>query len=159
MKIVALIVCDDHLYSGGYKTINSLKYFNPEVEVVLYNTKEIERIKSKYKIPPNLWFSAPFFCQDYVENNGRPDILIKLGADCLVLDKIDEIINLNYDVAAARNDSDEIGDRDERHNRPDIIRDIPNHEWINADCVAIKNFNFLKERNQKFLLYLLVAHS
>jgi hypothetical protein len=145
MKIVALIVCDDHLYSGGYKTINSLKHFNPNIEVALYNTKEIQRVKQKHRIPDNLWFSAPFFCYDYIEKNDKPDILIKLGADCIVLDNIEEILNLNYDAASARNDPDQVGDRYEKHNRPDIIRDIPNHEWVNADFVCIKNFAFLRD--------------
>lgn len=145
MKIVALVVCDDHLYAGGHKTINSLKYFNPNIETVLYGTKEVEEVKQKYQIPSNLWFSTPFFCHDYLEKYGRPDVLIKIGADCLVFDNLDEMINLNYEVASARNDPDQVGDRDERHNRPDAIRNIPNHEWINADLVCIKNFTFVRD--------------
>lgn len=143
MKIVALIICDENIYSGGYKTINSLKFFHPEIEIALYNSKEIERVKATYNIN-DLWFSSPFFCFDYIKNNGAPDLLIKLGGDCLVLGELNEAINSEYDVACARNDPD-IGDRDERHNRPDIIRNIPNHEWVNADGVFIKNFNFLND--------------
>lgn len=145
MKIVALVMCDDHLYWGGKKTINSLKFFHPEIDIALYDSKEINRIKAKYKIPDSLWFSAPCIIDDYLKSHEKPDILIKIGADCLVLDQLNEIYELDFDVASARNDPDEIGDRDERHNRPDIIRDIPNHEWVNADFVVIKNLKFAED--------------
>lgn len=143
MKAVAIVMCDDHLYSGGWKTINSLKYFHPEIEVCLYDTKEINRIKKEYDVPDNLWFSAPIVCMDYVKKHGMPDFLFKIGADSLILHKLDEVFDGDYDVACARTDND-YHTQDERHNRPDIIRNIPNHEWVIADFVVIKNYEFLK---------------
>jgi hypothetical protein len=141
MKIVAIIMCDEDVYCGGLKTISSLKYFHPEIEIVHYGTSEINRVKQKYGMT-DLWFSGPLIIRDYLDNHNAPDILIKIDADCLVLGRLDEVINLNYDFAAPRNDPDSVVG-DERNNRPDIIRDIPNHEWVNAGFNAIKNFNFV----------------
>ena len=146
-------MCDDGLYSGGLKTKNSIQYFHPKIDVVIYGTSEIERVKKKYEIDDSLWSSAPCIIDDYLELNGKPDLLIKIDADCLVLDSLDEVFNLSYEVASARNDPDQVGDRDERHNRPDIIRDIPNWEWVNAGFVAIRNFDFASRYLQKVLDY------
>ena len=137
-------MCEEHIYFGGLKTINSIKYFHPEIEIIHYGTSEINRVKQKYGMT-DLWFSGPLIIRDYLDNHDAPDILLKMDADCLVLGELDEIIDLNYDFAAPRNDPDNVGDRDERHNRPDIIRTIPNHEWINAGFNCIKNFEFVNK--------------
>lgn len=152
MKIVALVMCNSWIYNGGLKTINSLKYFHPEIDVVIYGDKEIDSLKKKYNIDDSLWMSGPCLMMDYLDSNPAPDLLVKIGADCLVLGKLDEIINQNYDVASPRNDSDQVVG-DERLNRPDIIRDIPNHEWVNADLICVKNMDFIKKYYEKVMDY------
>jgi hypothetical protein len=140
-KVVVLVICDDGLYFNGEKTINSLKYFHPEFKIIKLSTQEINKFRKELNcdwlglIAPNIMKT--------VWDKEQPDLLIKIGADCIVLDTLNEILDSDYDVACGRNDSDLVGDRDEKHNRPDIIRDIPNHEWVNADLVCIKNYEFL----------------
>jgi hypothetical protein len=140
-KVVVLVICDDGLYFNGEKTINSLKYFHPEFKIIKLSTQEINKFRKELNcdwlglIAPNIMKA--------IWDKEQPDLLIKIGADCIVLNTLNEILDSDYDVACGRNDSDLVGDRDEKHNRPDIIRDIPNHEWINADLVCIKNYEFL----------------
>jgi hypothetical protein len=151
MKIVVFVLCEDHVYGGGRKSINSIKYFNPDFKIVRYGTHDINRLKAQYNCP-DLRFINPLGLKEVWENE-NPDILIRLGSDCLVLGEFNEIIDYDYDVAAARNDADDIGNRDERHNRPDRINDIPNHEWVNADLIAIKNYQFVEKYYKQILDY------
>lgn len=138
MKTVVLIICDNGLYCDGNKTINSIKYFHPEFKIIRYNTKDINRFREKFNekwlglIAPEIMLEV--WCSE------KPDLLIKIGADCLILDSLNEIIKENYDVASARNDPDQVNDeRDESFNRPDVIKNIKNSEWINADLICVKN--------------------
>lgn len=151
MKVTAVIVCEDGLYHDGKKTINSLLHYNPDFNVVVLATKEMLYATRKYNLTSIVYITPPTI-KEYIEKCSS-DIILKLGADCLVLGRLDEIITGDFDVASARNDSDFVGNRDERHNRPDIIRDIPNHEWVNADCVAIKNRRFLDDWLEMTLAY------
>jgi hypothetical protein len=142
MKTVAIIFCEDNFYLGGQKTLNSLKYFHPEFKIVKYGTKEIKELKEKYNCS-DIRFIAPLAMKDTWETE-NPDLLIKFGGDLLVLGVLDEVINLDYDVAAGRNDPDSVTG-DERNNRPDLIRDLPNNEWVNADFICVKNKKFLDD--------------
>ena len=142
MKSIALILGQKELY-WKQKSINSFKYFHQDIQILDYSEEEINYYFNKYNIQ-DFRFLAPLILKDVWEQY-KPDLLIKIGADCLTLGKFDEVLNLNYDVACGRNDPDLIGNRDERHNRPDIIRDIPNHEWVNADLICIKSKQFLDE--------------
>lgn len=151
MKTVVFVLCQDDVYHGGQKSINSIKYFHPEFKIIRYGTEDINRIKNQYNCP-DIRFIYPLALKEVWENE-KPDLLIRLGADCLVLGNLDEVIHSDYDVAAARNDPDCVGNRDESNNRPDRIRDIPNHEWVNADFIAIKNYEFVEQYFQQTLDY------
>ena len=153
MQITAITLCDDGMYFDGLKTINSLKYFHPEINIVKYGTAEIKALKDKYKFDDSLWFSDSCLLDDFISKNEFPDILIKIGADCIVLDTLDEVLNGNYDVACPRNDPDQIEGRDEKHNRPDILRELPNRNWVNADFIAIKNIDFIHAYHSQNMRY------
>jgi hypothetical protein len=145
---------DDGMYFDVLKTINSIKYFHPNFNIVKYGTSEIKRLKEKYQFDDSLWFSDSCLLDDYISRNPFPDILIKIGADCIVLDKLDEVITWDYDVACPRNDPDEVGDRDERLNRPDILRTLRNRFWVNADFIAIKNKDFIGAYHEQNMRYM-----
>lgn len=151
MKIIIFVLCDDHIYGGAAKSVNSIKYFHPKFKIVKYGTEDINRIKKQYN-NPDIGFIYPLALKE-VWNNEKPDLLIRLGADCLVLGTLDEVINWDYDVAAGRNDPDCVGDRDEKNNRPDIIRDIPNWEWVNSDFLGIKSYKFVEQYFDQTLDY------
>lgn len=143
MKVIAVTNCDDHLYHGGYKAINSFKYFHPDIPIFRYGTKEIGEIKEKYNCD-NFFYLGCIIARD-IWYKEKPDLLIKLAGDCLCLGKLDILFDLDFDFAAARNDCDVIGNRDERINRPDEIIGILNDQWVNADFFLVKNQNFLDD--------------
>lgn len=151
MRLVLLVICDDGIYRNGEVTVKTFKYFHPEAEIVLANTAVIDKYRKKYN---EKWAGliAPSIAKDVFAEK-HPDILIKMGADCIVLSRMEEALSLNYDVASARNDPDQVVG-DERLNRPDEIRDIPNHEWVNADLICCRNYDFLVKYEELTLDYL-----
>jgi hypothetical protein len=154
MKKIAFIFAQEELF-WKQKAINSFKYFHPDFELINFGSKEINAYINKYNlnnINLNFRFLGPIMLRDIWENYS-PDLLIKLGADCLTLGRFTEVIENNYDVACGRNDPDIIGNRDERCNRPDIIRNIPNNEWLNADLICIKSKKFLDDYTNLTLDY------
>lgn len=147
MKTIAVLIGDDHTLPWRTKAINSFKFFHPDIKLIHYSNREIIDIINKHNLQDvnlNYRFIGPLILKE-VWQNENPDLLIKIGHDTLTLGRFDEILANEYDVAAGKNDPDCIGNRDERSNRPDIIRDISNNEWINADLIAIKNKKFLDD--------------
>jgi hypothetical protein len=147
MKTIAVIIADDNTSAWRMKAINSFKFFHPDINLIHYSNEEIKDIIEKYnleKVEINLRFVGPLILKEVWEKE-NPDLLIKIGNDTLTLGRFDEILNNRYDVAAGRNDTNLINNKDERINRPDEIKEIPNNEWVNADLIAIRNKNFLDE--------------
>lgn len=143
MKVVIVILCDDGLYNNGLKTINSLKFYHPEFKIIKLGTKELNSLKEKHKIN-DILFLGPVACKEIWEKE-NPDLLVKMGADCLVLGKLQHILNWEYDIVAPRNDSFYMFHQDESSNRPDLIRNIHHEYWMNADTVCIKSKKFLDD--------------
>ena len=146
MKKIAFIFGQEELF-WKQKSINSFTYFHPDFEIINYGSKEINFFIDKYNLKNihlNFRFLGPLMLKEIWEQYS-PDLLIKIGADCLTLGRFTEVIENEYDVACGRNDPDIVGTRDERHNRPDIIRNIPNNEWLNADLICIKSKQFLDD--------------
>lgn len=153
-KIVAVIVCDNGLYGDAQKTIKSLNYFHPEIKVIRYATEDIKRLKDKFllnNIDNPINFIGPLAMKEVWEKE-KPSLLIKLGADTIILSQLKEALESEYDCASARNDAICVKS-DERHNRPDVIRDIPNTEWVNADTIFIRSQQFLNDYVQLTLNY------
>ncbi len=141
MKVIVVILCDDGLYDDGLKTINSLKYYHPEFKIIKLGTKELNNLKIKHNVN-DILFLGPVACKEVWEQE-QPDLLIKMGADCLVLGKLDEILELQYDIAAPRNDSFYMFNQDESNNRPDLIKNIHHEYWMNCDTVCLKSKSFI----------------
>lgn len=162
MKIGAVIFADDNTLPWRTKAMNSFKFFHPDIPLFHYSNNERQSIIDKYNlngIPDGVFggvgkFIGPLILKEVWERE-RLDLIIKIGNDTLTLGRFNEIFEKEYDVAAGRNDPDSVGSADERHNRPDIIRDIPNDEWVNADLIAIKNKKFLDEYAELVLNYAL----
>lgn len=142
MKVVVLLICEEDVYQGGLKTLNSISYFHPEFEIVKYGKKEISRLQKELNCQ-NMLFLTPIAMKE-VWHDKKPDLLIKIGGDLLVLGKLNEVLNSEYCVAAGRNDPDLVT-WDESHNRPYGIKDVPNNEWVNADFICVKNEKFIED--------------
>jgi hypothetical protein len=144
MKVAVVIICDDHIYQSALKKcMASIRYFHPEFKIVHYNTEKINQVKYELQCD-DIRYIAPYACVK-TWNEEQPDVLIKMGADCLVLGDLTDALKDDYDVACARNDSDFIGTRNERMNRPDLLRELPNNLYVNADFVITKSGKFLAE--------------
>lgn len=142
MKIVALTNIEDHIFEsfGGRKCINSFKYFHPKIPIVLYDTKEIKRIENEYKGFDRLSFRPVLMYETKQKYNA--DLVIFIDADSIILNRLDEVLIGNYEVASVRNDPIQHTENED-HNRP--VKGIPNEKWVNAGFVAVKKDKFLKD--------------
>ncbi len=141
-KIIAITHCQDHVRHiyGGDKLINSFKYFHPEIPIIRYGTKEQEEILKKYPGFRLYSFNPVLMLEAKKQYNA--DLVIFIDHDSIVLDRMDEVLAMDYDIASVKNDPD-VHTENEDHNRP--IKGIPNYEWVNAGFVACKNEHFLKQ--------------
>ncbi|MEK6880945.1 MAG: hypothetical protein AABY22_15100 [Nanoarchaeota archaeon] len=147
MKIVAVFNCDSWLMNsfGGNKLRNSWSYFHPDITIIWYNENDTNRI-----IFENPKFGLTTFMPIImleVKKKYNADLVIKLDADSIVLDRFSEIIDCDDDtrVFGVRNDGDHIGNADERQNRPRELWDLPNEKYINCGCLATSSEEFLND--------------
>lgn len=145
MKIVAVTNCDSWLYEnfGCRKLIYSFKYFHPDIPIIWYNEHDTNRIIKKNP-GFDLWSYMPIIIKE-VKEKYNADLVIKLDADSIVLNRFDEVLECKdeTEVFGVRNDGDHIGDRDESANRPQIIRNLPNHLYVNCGFIATSSDSFI----------------
>lgn len=142
-KIVFVTHCQNELINnfGGYKLLNSFKYFHPDVDIFHLGTKEMNEIYTS-----NPWSCLHSFMpltMKYVQDITNTDFVCHLDWDSIVLSRLDEILNCYYDIASVRNNNDNFLNN-ESHNRPYPIQNIANHLYCNAGCVSA-NKNFIDE--------------
>jgi hypothetical protein len=103
-KILISTWCTDDYadYLGVDKLTNSIKYFHPEVDHIVVNTKMTEEINQKYSPwMRDIWMMAPT-CLPYVDDY---DMVIHLDADAVVTGPMDELFNSDADVIGVRNNN------------------------------------------------------
>jgi len=86
---------------GVEKLVNSVKYFHPEVEHVIFDTEMSNKVYSEYPWMQPIWMMAPT-CLPYVEDY---DMVIHLDADAVVTGPMDELFNSTADVIGVRNNN------------------------------------------------------
>lgn len=154
MKIIAVTNCEEKLKErfGYYKLVNSWGYFHPDIPIYNWEEKETDRIKKEW---PGLVLASvmPVVMLEAKKRYGA-DLIIKLDADSIILDKLTEIIDCKDDtqVFGVRNDADNIGERDERQNRPQELWSLSNHKYVNCGCIATTSERFLQDWLQLNLL-------
>jgi hypothetical protein len=143
-KIVFVTHCDSWLYEsyGCKKLINSFKYFHPDIEILHFDENDIKEILSKNKgFCP--WSNMTLTMSE-AKRRTNADVVCHLDADSIVLARLNEILDCDYDVAAVRNNNDDFL-QDESMNRPNDIKWLPNHLYLNCGCIATSSDMFLED--------------
>ncbi len=144
MKIVAVFNCDSWLMSsfGGNKLRNSWSFFHPDIPIVWYNENYTNRI-----ILQNPGFELTSFMpiiMKEVKETYKADLVIKLDADSIVLSRLDEILEGDYEIAGCRNDGDH-AKGDESNNRPISIKNLSRELYMSCGCIATTSDQFLDD--------------
>lgn len=102
-KILISTWCTDDYAEllGVEKLVNSIKYFHPEVDHVIFNTEMTNNVYSQYPWMKPIWMMAPT-CLPYVEDY---DMVIHLDADAVVVGPMDELFDSSADIIGVRNNN------------------------------------------------------
>lgn len=100
---VFFTIVDDHHYLpiGTEKMINSFKYFHPEIDLVIFRQKTIDRIFKEKNI--NFFMAKPTFAK-LLASDYR--LVVNIDADHVFLARCDEILKGDYDIGAPLNLND-----------------------------------------------------
>lgn len=142
-KIIFTSYCHDHLAErfGLFKLQKTFEYFNPDQKLVLYSSKDIDRVYHEYNV--NINNALPCLMLD-VKKRFNTEFVCHIDADSLVFGKLDEILECNYDIAAPLNNHDMTG-RDERKNRPRELWDLDNNKYVSCGCLCTSSEDFLSK--------------
>ena len=150
MKKIAISTwcTDDYVdYLGVEKLTNSIKYFHPEVDHIIIDSEETNRIKEEYPWISPVWMMPPT-CLPYANDY---DMVVHLDADAVVAGPMDELFNCDADVIGVRNNNsfNKAGSHDGitiRHIDPfGDGSPIPMQGFINAGLVGVNNKEFWKD--------------
>ena len=147
-KIAISTWCTDH---NGYQELlgldklqNSVKYFHPDVDHVIIDSKMTEVINQVFPWMRPIWMMAPT-CSPLAKNY---DMVVHLDADAVVVGPMDELFNSDADVIGVRNNNS-LGQAG-AHGPISIAHQppfgdgwmIPEQGFINAGLVAANNKDF-----------------
>lgn len=141
MEIIFTTYCQKHLQKrfGTYKLINSFRYFHPDIKIYLYEDDEINRVYREYNV--NLSNALPALMLD-AKRKFNSNYICHIDSDSLCLGRLDNILKLDYQIASCMNNPD-IGDRDERQNRPRELWNLPNNKYVSCGCLSTNSEDFL----------------
>jgi hypothetical protein len=104
MKIAFVThVSDDKIvHFGALKLINSFYKFHPDIPLYVFTNNDISEACKNY---PNInWFYLnPVISQKLAE---AYDLVVHIDADSIVVDRLTEVLEGDYDVATVRNNND-----------------------------------------------------
>ena len=139
---------DDYVDLIGLdKLHNSIKYFHPEIDHVIVDSKMTKEIEKEIPWMKNIWMMAPSclpLADDY-------DMVIHLDGDAVVTGPLDEMINSTAEIIGVRNNNslNQAGAHDGitiRHMAPfGDGSDIPLQGFINAGMIAAQGRDFWED--------------
>lgn len=100
-KILMCTWCTDDYYDflGVDKLINSIKYFHPEVDYIIFDQKMVEDVYSKYPWMNYAWM-IPETCLPFVDEY---DMIVHVDGDSTITGSLDELFNSQADLISVRN--------------------------------------------------------
>ena len=139
---------DDYVDLIGLdKLHNSIKYFHPEIDHVIVDSKMTREIEKEIPWMKNIWMMAPSclpLADDY-------DMVIHLDGDAVVTGPLDEMINSTAEIIGVRNNNslNQAGAHNGitiRHMEPfGNGSDIPLQGFINAGMIAAQGKDFWED--------------
>ena len=102
-KIVFFTIVSDPYYTdvGTPILINSFKKFHPDIDLVIFRQDLIDKVFSEKHV--NFYNAKPTFAKLLVPHYDR---VVNIDADSIILGRLDEIIDGDYDVGAPTNFND-----------------------------------------------------
>lgn len=102
-KILISTWCTDDYAEllGVEKLANSIKYFHPDVDHVIFNSEMTQNVYETYSWMKPIWMMAPT-CLPFVE---AYDMVIHLDADAVVTGPMNELFDSTADVLGVRNNN------------------------------------------------------
>lgn len=95
---------DKIVYFGLLKMMASFYKYHPDIPLFVFTNKDISKEIKKY--PKMSWYYLnPVMCKKVAE---KYDLVVHLDSDCIVTDRLTEVLEADYDVALVRNNSDQL---------------------------------------------------
>jgi hypothetical protein len=103
VKTVFYTIVDDRFYTpaGTPGMINSFKHFHPDIPLVVFRQDMINRVFKEHNI--NFYMAKPTFAKLLTNDF---DLVVNVDADHIFLDRCEEILKGDYDVACPINKND-----------------------------------------------------
>jgi len=146
MKTCFTTWCTDNYreYIGLDNLLNSLKYFHPDIPVIVYNTYKVNKLKEKYSDIDIFQTMIPITCLEHVDEY---DLIIHIDADSTVVGNLDAVIKGHYTVLGVRNNND-IGYAGNNPGvtkyNPYMNRIMPMMNFLNCGLIASTDKSFWK---------------
>lgn len=119
----------------------SFKKFHPNDELIVFGDEDIQEAANN-GFPSGTWF--PYFADKLIKEYKT---IIHLDVDIIITDNLYELLELDYDIAAAQNNCGWY------HS---VTGSIPEHKYMNAGFHAIKSERFVtlwKEMSKMYWSY------
>ena len=129
-RVVFFTIVSDNFYypCGTPKFINSFKRFHPDIDLVVFRQDMVDQVFKETGI--NFFTAKPVFAKLLTPNY---DLVVNIDADSIVLGRLDEILEKDYDIGGVMNMND-------YENRQ--IENISVKQYLNAGLVASRNKQF-----------------
>lgn len=103
MKTVFFTIVDDRFYYpvNTPAMINSFKRFHPDIDLIVFRQDMIDKVFKENNI--NFYMAKPTFAKLLTD---RYDLIVNVDADHIFLDRCNEILDGDYDVACPINKND-----------------------------------------------------
>lgn len=113
---------------GTPKLINSFKRFHPDTDLVVFRQDVVDAMFQRYGIN---WFNAkPYFARLLTDEY---DLVVNIDADTIILDRLDEVLDGDYEVGTVTNFND-------YENRS--VENVTEEQFLQAGLVASRNPEF-----------------
>lgn len=97
-------VSDDKItYFGTLKMLQSFKRFHPDIPIYVLTNKHIMAELKKLPMFNNFYYLNPVMSRLLAD---KYETVVHIDSDCIVTDRLEEVLQCDYDVAVVRNNSD-----------------------------------------------------
>lgn len=142
-------VSDDKIvYFGLLKMLSSFKKFHPDIPIYVLTNKHISRELKKLPMFNNFYYLNPVMSRLLAD---KYETVVHIDSDCIVTDRLEEVLECDYDVAIVRNNSD---GKTAGNGPPETINGLIDvYKYANCGLIASTKKEFWEEwiyRNIKF---------
>ena len=102
---IAYVFGNDHkiVSFGTFKMISSFKHYHPDIPLYILTENEINK-EAQTVVPMSMAYLNPLMTRTIADDY---DLVVHIDSDVIVTDRLDEILEGDYDVAVARNNADQ----------------------------------------------------